>query len=69
MLLKVKDPRTVFRFAMACLALFGGLGIRPLASGFGGDLLDGVRGALLGATVVLVYLTFRLRRNREHDAS
>ena len=62
MLLKIKSPRTIFRLAMMCLALFGILGFPSLASTFSEDLLDGVRGALLGATIVLVYLTFRLRK-------
>lgn len=69
MLLKVKTPRTIFRVAMVCLALFGGLGIPSLSSRFSEDLVDGLRGALLGATIVLIYLTFRLRRKREHSAS
>ena len=64
MLLKVKNPRTIFRLAMVCLALFGALGLPSLASRFSEDLLDGMRGALLGATVVLIYLTFRLERRR-----
>ena len=62
MLLKVKNPRTIFRVAMVCLAVFGSLGIPALASSFNEDLLDGIRGGLLGATVVLIYLTFRLQR-------
>ena len=65
MLLKVKSPRTIFRLAMVCLALFGAFGIPSLASKVSADLLDGVRGALLGATVVLIYLTFRLQRRRQ----
>ena len=64
MLLKVRTPRTIFRAAMVCLALFAGLGIPSLASKFGEDTLDGVRGALLGATITLIYLTFRLQRSR-----
>ena len=67
MLLKVKSPRTIFRLAMMCLALFGGLGIPSLSSRFSEDLLDGMR-ALLGATVVLIYLTFRLQRRRRFGA-
>lgn len=66
MLLKMKTPLTIFRVAMLCLALFGGLGIPRLSSAFSEDLLDGMRGALLGATIVLIYLTFRLRRKREN---
>jgi hypothetical protein len=68
MLLKVKSPRTIFRAAMVCLALFGVLGFSRLSSSIDGDLLDGMRGALLGATLVLIHLTFRLRRQREGDA-
>jgi hypothetical protein len=64
MLLKVKSPRTIFRAAMMCVALCGGLGIPSLSSRVSEDLLDGVRGALLGAAVVLIYLTFRLQRRR-----
>lgn len=67
MLLKVKNPRTIFRVAMLCLAVFASLGMPMLASRFNEDLLDGLRGALLGATVVLIYLTFRLQRAREND--
>ena len=69
MLLKVTNPRTIFRIAMICLALFGCLGIPSLASTFSEDLLDGLRGALLGATVVLIYLTFRLQRKQEDGGS
>jgi len=65
MLLKVKNPRTIFRAAMLCLALFASLGMPALASKFGGDLLDGLRGALLGATIALIHLTFRLQRSRK----
>jgi hypothetical protein len=67
MLLKVKNPRTIFRVAMVCLAAFASLGIPALASRLNADVVDGLRGALLGATLVLVYLTFRLRRAREND--
>ena len=67
MLLKLKQPRTIFRAAMLCLAVFASLGIPALASKFNTDWLDGVRGALLGATVALIYLTFRGQRAREND--
>ena len=67
MLLKVKSPRTIVRVAMVCLAVFGGLGIPALASTFNEDVLDGIRGALLGATVALIYLTFRLQRAQRHE--
>ena len=62
MLMKMKQPRTTFRVAMMFLALFGVLGMPRLASALGEDLVDGMRGALLGATIVLIYFTFRLRR-------
>ena len=65
MLLKAKSPRTMFRAAMLCLALFASLGIPALASKFSEDFRDGVRGVLLGATLGLIYLTFRLQRSRE----
>jgi len=68
MLLKVRTPRTLFRAAMLSLALFGGLGMPSLASKLNEDTLDGVRGALLGAAVALIYLTFRLQRKREDGA-
>ena len=69
MLLEMKHPRPIFRLAMACLALFGGLGfVHPLSTS-SEDLLDATRGALLGATIVLIYLTFRLQRKRESDRS
>jgi hypothetical protein len=63
-----RNPRTIFTLALVCLALFGALGIPSLSSAIGEDLRDGVRGALLGATIVLIYLAFRLQRKREHDA-
>jgi hypothetical protein len=69
MLLKVKHPRTIFRLAMGCLLVFSGLGLMNPASTFSQDVVDGMRGALLGATIVLVYLTFRLKRTRERDLS
>ena len=64
MLLKTTNPRTIFRLAMASLALFGLLGIVHLPEAFSEDLVDGTRGALLGATIALLYLTFRLKRMR-----
>jgi hypothetical protein len=69
MLLKVRSPRIVFRLAMVCLALFGVLGFSRVASALDDDWLDGARGALLGATVVLIHLTFRLRRRRDGGIS
>jgi hypothetical protein len=39
------------------------------ASTFSQGVVDGMRGALLGATIVLIYLTFRLKHSRERDFS
>ena len=69
MLLEVKNPRTLFRLAMACLALFGGLGMVHPPSTFSEGVLDGARGALLGATVALIALTFRLQQKRGNEVS
>ena len=62
MLLKAKNPRTIFRVAFACLALSGVLGIPSVSASLGVDLVDALRGALLGATVALLYFAFRLQR-------
>ena len=67
MLLKTTNPRTIFRLAMTSLALFGLLGIVHLPATFSEDMVDGMRGALLGATIALLYLTFHLRRKRKGD--
>ena len=64
MLLDVKHPRSVFRLALACLALFGVLGMVHLPSPVGEDIVDATRGALLGATIVFVYLALRVQRRR-----
>jgi hypothetical protein len=65
MLLKVKNPRTLFRLAMGCLAIFGLLGmLHPASSSFNEGVVDGARGALLGAAVALIWLTFRLQHRR-----
>ena len=69
MSMTIRNPRTMFRVAMACLALFGLLGFSRLSAMFNEDLLDGLRGALLGATLALIYLTFRLQRRRDGDRS
>ena len=58
MLLKTTHPRTIFRLAMASLALFGVLGIVHLPESFREDVVDGIRGALLGASIALLYLAF-----------
>jgi hypothetical protein len=63
MLLKTTKPRTIFFAATACLAVFGLMGMPSLSSMFDESLFDGVRGALLGASIGLVYLTFRLKRS------
>ena len=62
MLLKIKNPRTIFRLAMASLALFGILGMVHPPEGFSEGMLDGIRGALLGASIALLYVAFRARR-------
>lgn len=62
MLLKATNPRTIFRAAMASLALFGVLGMPSLSTSLGEDVVDGIRGALLGATIGLLYLAFRHQR-------
>jgi hypothetical protein len=59
MLLKMNSPRTLSRLALGALALFGVLGMLHPSSSFGEGLVDGMRGALLGATIALVYLTSR----------
>ena len=69
MLLKTTNPRTIFRLAMASLALFGLLGIVHLPATFSEDMVDGMRGALLGATIALLYLVFHVRRKRNGDLS
>ena len=65
MLLKTNNSRMIFRLAMACLALFGILGIVHPASTFSEDVLDGTRGALIGASIALLYLAFRVERTRK----
>jgi hypothetical protein len=64
MLLKQgRNPSTLWRWAMVCLLAFFALPlvtrITPLASQ---DLLDGIRGALLGATLALMALSGALKR-------
>ena len=67
MLLKTTNSRTIFRLAMASLALFGVLGMVRPPTTFSEDVVDGTRGALLGASIALLYLFFRLRQRREND--
>jgi multisubunit Na+/H+ antiporter MnhG subunit len=67
MLLETTNSRTIFRLAMASLALFGLLGMVRLPATFSEDLVDATRGALLGASIALLYLLFRRRKKREND--
>jgi hypothetical protein len=67
MLFKVKNPRTLFRLSLSALALFGVLGLIHPASGFPEGFVDGARGALLGACIMLLFLASRAQRNY-HDA-
>ena len=69
MLLKTNNPRTIFRLAMASLALFGVLGIVHLPETFSDDMVDGMRGALLGASIAFLYLAFRLGRKQKTDVA
>ena len=64
MLLKQgRDPSTLWRWAMVCLLAFFALTlvarVVPSASE---DLVDGIRGALLGATIALIVLAGVLKR-------
>jgi hypothetical protein len=63
MLLKSRNPRTVWRIAMVCLLAFFALPLvtRSLPSTWQ-DLIDGVRGALLGATLALMAVSGVLKR-------
>ena len=65
MLLPVKDPRTLTRFSLIALALFGILGMVDAAGGFGEGILDGVRGALIGAAIAFLFLASRAHRRRQ----
>jgi hypothetical protein len=62
MLLKTQTPRTLFRFALSSLALFGLLGMLHPAGRVAEGAIDGARGALIGATVALLYLATRAQR-------
>jgi hypothetical protein len=68
-MLETTNPRTIFRLAMASLALFGILGIVHLPATFSEDVVDGTRGALLGTSIALLYLFFRRRRKRNNDGA
>lgn len=58
-----RNPSTLWRWAMVCLLAFFALPmltrVVPLASP---DLVDGIRGALLGMTLGLMVLTGVLKR-------
>jgi len=64
MLLKQgRNPRNVWRMAMVCLLVFFALPlITRSAPPSWQDLIDGVRGALLGATLALLAVTMVLKR-------
>lgn len=64
-----RNPSTLWRWAMVCLLAFFALPmltrVMPVASP---DLVDGIRGALLGATLGLMVLTGVLKRRiATHD--
>ena len=62
MLLTVTHPRTLTRFALIALALFGILGMVDAAGGYREDVRDGARGALIGASIAFLFLASRARR-------
>ena len=63
MLLKKGNPRTVFRAALGCLLVFS---LLPLVTRHAGsqwiDVIDGVRGVLLGAMIALIAVSGVLQR-------
>ena len=64
MLLKQgRNPQTVWRMAMVCLLAFFALPLlaRSVPSNWQ-DAIDGIRGALLGATIALVAVSGVLKR-------
>ena len=70
MLLKNRaTPRTLVRVSMVCLLIFFSLGVvvrftQPLTP-FWDGIVDGMRGAQLGAAIALIFLGRRaLTRNR-----
>jgi hypothetical protein len=69
MLLETNNPRTIFRLAMASLALFGVLGIVHLPATLGENMVDGIRGLFLGVAIALLYLAFRLERERKKEVT
>jgi hypothetical protein len=66
MLLKRRtNPSALWRYAMVCLLAFFALTlVARSASPSWADLLDGVRGAMLGATLALMGLTAAAQRRR-----
>jgi hypothetical protein len=69
MLLRTGRPRMLFKTSMVSLILFNALPLllRPFPS-VSVDIIDGIRGALLGATIALLFLFFRSRRLEQGDA-
>ena len=69
MLLHTGRPRALFRASMVSLILFNALPLllRPFPS-VPVDIIDGIRGALLGATLALIFLFFRSRRSEQGGA-
>ena len=62
-MLSGKNPRTVLRLAMLCLLAFFAMNVvARYTSPAHEDLLDGVRGALLGATLGLMLVVGVVKR-------
>jgi hypothetical protein len=68
LLRRTSNPRTVFRLASLCLLAFFALPLlaRPTSTAWV-DVLDGVRGAMLGATLALFAFSGVLKRRRGGD--
>jgi hypothetical protein len=66
MLLKrTTNPTTLWRAAMSCLLAFFAITlVARSAPATWQDLLDGVRGATLGATLALMFLVGMVKRGR-----
>ena len=64
MLLKQgRDPSTLWRWAMVCLlAFFARTLVARVIPSASEDLVDGIRGVLLGATIALIVLAGVLKR-------
>ena len=66
MLLKKFSSRALIRVAMSFLLSFYVLGVvarfAPPSAGLWEGLFDGVRGALMGIAIALIFLGFRARR-------